>query len=92
MKACAERLTRTEALSTQGVCLAPEADLVDVVSLQKHLPQQTQEQRRRALHGEVRDDVVLVGHGLPLAVLLLHVLLQVKAALLRNIILLEERL
>lgn len=38
------------------------------------------------------DDVVLVGHGLPLAVLLLYVLLQVEAALLRNVVLLEERL
>lgn len=38
------------------------------------------------------DDVVLVGHGLPLPVLLLYVLLQVEAALLRNVVLLEERL
>ena len=66
--------------------------LVDVVRLQQHLPQQTEEKRRRALHGEVRDDVVLVSHGLPLAVLLLHVLLQVEAALLRNVVRLEERL
>lgn len=76
----------------RGECAAPEADLVDVVRLQQHLPQQTQEERRRALHGEVRDDVILVGHRFPLPVLLLHVLLQVEAALLRNIILLEERL
>ena len=70
----------------------PEADLVDVVRLQQHLPQQTEEERRRALHGEVGDDVVLVGHGLPLPVLLLHVLLQVEARLLRNVVLFEERL
>lgn len=36
------------------------------------------------------DDVILIGHGLPLPVLLLYILLQVKAALLRNIVLLEE--
>ncbi len=71
---------------------APEADLVDVVRLQQHLPQQTQKEGRRALHGEVCDDVVLDGHRLPLPVLLLHVLLQVKTALLWNVILLEERL
>lgn len=63
-----------------------------MVRLQQHLPQQTQEERRRALHGEVCDDVVLNGHRLPLPVLLLHVLLQVKTALLWNVILLEERL
>lgn len=38
------------------------------------------------------DDVILVGHGLPLPVLLLDVLLQVEAALLRNGALLKERL
>lgn len=37
-------------------------------------------------------DVVLVGHGLPLPVFLLDVLLQVEAALLGNVVLLEERL
>lgn len=77
---------------SEEVSVAPEADLVDVVSLQQHLPQQTQEERRRALHGEVCDDVILIGHRFPLPVLLLHVLLQVKTALLRNIILLEEGL
>lgn len=63
-----------------------------MVRLQQHLPEQAQEEWRRALHGEVSDDVVLVGHGLPLAVLLLYVLLQVEAALLGNVVLLEERL
>lgn len=72
--------------------MVPEANLVDVVRFQKHLPQETQEERRGALHGEVCDDVVLVSHGLPLPVLLLHVLLQVEAALLRHVVLLEERL
>lgn len=38
------------------------------------------------------DDVVLVGHALPLPIFLLHVLLQVEAALLGNVVLLEERL
>ena len=74
------------------MCVPPEAYLVDVVRLQQHLPQQTQEEGRRALQGEVGDDVVLVGHGLPLAVLLLHVLLQVEARLLGHVVLLEERL
>lgn len=40
----------------------------------------------------MRDDVILVGHGLPLAVFLLHVLLQVEAALLGNVVLLEKGL
>lgn len=63
-----------------------------MVRLQQHLPQQAEEQRGRALHGEVGDDVILVGHGLPLPVLLLHVLLQVEARLLRDVVLLEEGL
>lgn len=44
------------------------------------------------MHGEVGDDVILVGHGLPLPVLLLHVLLQVEARLLGDVVLLEEGL
>lgn len=63
-----------------------------MVRLQQHLPKQTEEERRRALHGEVGDDVILNGHGLPFPVLLLHVLLQVEAGLLRDVVLLEERL
>ena len=38
------------------------------------------------------NDVVLIGHGLPLTVLFFHVLLQVETGLLRNIVLFEERL
>lgn len=38
------------------------------------------------------NDVILIGHGLPLPVLLFHVLLQVETRLLRNVVLLEERL
>lgn len=71
---------------------SPEAYLVDVIRLQQHLPQQAQEEWRGALHGEVSDDVILIGHGFPLPVLLLHVLLQVKTRLLWNIVLLEEGL
>lgn len=63
-----------------------------MVSFQKHLPEQAEEEWWRTLHGEMSDDVVFVGHGLPLPVLLLYVLLQVEAALLRNVVLLEERL
>lgn len=70
----------------------PEAYLVNVVCLQQHFPQQTEEQRGRALHGEVSDDVILVGHRLPLPVLLFHVLLQVETRLLGNVVLLKERL
>lgn len=70
----------------------PEAYLVNVVRLQQHLPQQTEEQRGGALHGEVGNDVILIGHGLPLPVLLLHVLLQVETRLLGNVVLLEEGL
>lgn len=70
----------------------PEAYLVYVVCLQQHLPQQTEEQWGRSLHGEVGNDVVLIGHGLPLSVLLFHVLLQVESRLLRNVVLFEERL
>lgn len=44
------------------------------------------------MHGEVGDDVILVGHGLPLPVLLLHVLLQVEAGFLGDVVLLEEGL
>lgn len=44
------------------------------------------------MHGEVSDDVILIGHGFPLPVLFLYVLLQVEAALLGNVVLLEERL
>lgn len=70
----------------------PEAYLVNVVRLQQHFPQETEEERRRALHGKVRDDVVLVGHGFPLPVLLFHVLLQVETRLLRDVVLFEESL
>lgn len=70
----------------------PKADLVYVVGLQQHLPQETQEKGRRALHGEVGDDVILIGHRLPLPVLLFDILLQVETRLLRNVVLLEERL
>lgn len=70
----------------------PEADLINVVCLQQHLPQQTEEEWGRTLHGEVGNDVILIGHGLPLPVLLLHILLQVETRFLRNIVLLEERL
>lgn len=38
------------------------------------------------------DDVILIGHRLPLPVLLLDVLLQIEARLLRNVVLLEKRL
>ena len=70
----------------------PEAYLVYVVRLQQHLPQQTEEEGGRALHGEVSNNVVLVGHGFPLPVLLFHVLLQVETRFLRHVVLLEERL
>lgn len=70
----------------------PKAYLVDVVCLQQHFPQETEEERRRALHGKVSDDVILVGHGFPLPVLLFHVLLEVEPRLLRNVVLLKESL
>lgn len=38
------------------------------------------------------DDVILIGHGFPLPVLLFHVLLQVETRLLGNIVLFEESL
>lgn len=63
-----------------------------MVRLQQHFPQQAEEQWGRALHGEVGDDVILVGHGLPLPVLLFHILLQVEARLLGDVVLLEEGL
>lgn len=63
-----------------------------MVRLQQHLPEQAEEQRGRALHGEVSDDVILIGHGLPLPVLLLHVLLQIEARLLGDVVLLKEGL
>lgn len=63
-----------------------------MVCLKQHLPQQTEEQWGRSLHGEVGNDVILIGHGLPLSVLLFHVLLQVESRLLRNVVLFEERL
>lgn len=70
----------------------PEAYLVNVVRLQQHFPQETKEERRRALHGKVSDDVILVSHGFPLPVLLFHVLLQVEARLLGDVVLFEESL
>lgn len=78
-------------MSFQCLCV-PEAYLVDVVHLQEHFPQETEEERRRALHGEVSDDVILVGHGFPLPVLLFNVLLQVETRLLGNIVLFKEGL
>lgn len=61
-----------------------------MICLQKHLPEETKEEGRRPLHGKVGDDVILIGHGLPLAVFLLHILFQVKATLLRDVILFEK--
>lgn len=78
-------------MSFQCLCV-PEAYLVDVVRLQEHFPQETEEERRRALHGEVSDDVILVGHGFPLPVLLFNVLLQVETRLLENIVLFKKGL
>lgn len=79
-------------LAQINVLNKPKADLVYVVRLQQHFPQQTEEERRRALHGKVSDDIILVGHGFPLPVLLFHVLLQVEPRLLGNIVLLKESL
>lgn len=70
----------------------PEAYLVNVVRLQQHFPQETEEKRRRALHGKVSDDVILISHGFPLSVLLFHILLQVETRLLGDVILFEESL
>lgn len=70
----------------------PEAYLVNVVRLQQHFPKETEEEWRRALHGKVRDDVILVSHGFPLPVLLFHVLLQVETRLLGDIVLFKESL
>lgn len=61
-----------------------------MVRLQEHFPEQAEEERREALHRELGDDLVLICHRLPLPVLLLHVLLQIKPAFLWYIILLEE--
>lgn len=63
-----------------------------MVRLQQHFPKETEEEWRRALHGKVRDDVILVSHGFPLPVLLFHVLLQVETRLLGDIVLFEESL
>lgn len=63
-----------------------------MVRLQQHFPQKTEEEWRRALHGKMSDDVILIGHGFPLPVLLFHVLLQVETRLLGNIVLFEESL
>lgn len=75
------------------VCMnRPEADLVYVVSLKQHLPQQTEEQRRWPLHRKVCYDVILIGHRLPLSVFLFYVFLQVETRLLGHIVLFEESL
>lgn len=44
------------------------------------------------MHGKMSDDVILIGHGFPLPVLLFHVLLQVETRLLGNVVLFEESL
>lgn len=91
-------LTFCKSLFCECVCVKqmyaskPEAYLVNVVRLQQHFPQETEEEWRRALHGKVGDDVILVSHGFPLPVLLFHVLLQVETRLLGDVVLFEESL
>lgn len=59
-------------------------------SLQEHLPQQTEEQRRSARHSEMRHDVVLIIHRGPLPVLFLDRFLQLLLVLLGHLVLREE--
>ena len=72
----------------------PLQDLVgngrDVVSLQDHLPEETEEETVALRRGEVLDDVVLVGHGAPRPPLLLHTLLQLGDVLLGDVGLAEH--
>ena len=67
----------------------PLEDLVgngrDVVRLQNHLPEETEEETVALRRGEVLDDVVLVGHGAPRPPLLLHTLLQLGDVLLGHV-------
>lgn len=61
-----------------------------MVSFQQHLPEQAQKQRRSTGHPKVGHHVVLVVHGRPLAVLLLHRLLQLLLVLLGHGVLREK--
>lgn len=68
----------------------PVADLAYVICLQEHLPEQTEEEGRKALHRELSNNLILIRHRLPLPVFLLHIFFQVKATFLGYIILFEE--
>ena len=61
-----------------------------MICFQEHFPEETKEERRRALCRKVGNDVIFIGHWLPLPILLLHVFFQIKTAFLRYIILFKK--
>jgi hypothetical protein len=61
-----------------------------MICFQEHFPEKTKEERRKALHRKLGNDVIFVGHWLPLPIFLFYIFFQIKTTFLRYIILFEE--